>query len=801
MRRYPLFILLFALLAIFVVSGCENKESAKQKLVVWGLQSSDESKGLDAVVAEFERMHTDIDVKVLSMGAGGTNQQKLLTAIAGNVPPDVIRQDRFFIGDWASRDAFIPLDDLVNRDRNKPDGVRKEDYYPACWNEAIYKKKLYAIACNTDDRALYYNRTLFRKAGLDPDRPPRTWDELKVYAKKLTIFGENKSFKQVGYIPMWGNSFLHIYAFANNGEFMSPDGLKCTLNDKRSVEALDFMKSFYDDLGGVDAVNAFAAGFKVNELDPFVTGMVAMKIDGNWVLNNIARYAPDLDFAVAPAPVPTARYEGKPPFTKKDSQFITWSGGFSYAVPRGAKDKEMSWTFIKWMLSPEANRIFNREQKKYNLSRNKPFVPEMTANVKINEMIFNEFAPKNPRFRKPLRQFIDLMQVSKWRPTTFVGQRLWDEQLRAIDQATRNKKSSADALGEATTLVQKELDKILSRSKYSLLDWKYPAIIILLMVCVLGYFTVRVFRQYGPIGKLSQGEAVAGYLFASPWIIGFLVFTIGPIVASIILSFCDYDVLHPARWVGITNYYELLTDDWHYMSKALYNAGYLALFGLPLGLFVSLSIAMLLNTKVNGMTWYRTMYYLPSIVPVVANLILWMWVLNPEFGLLNAAWKATLTNWFHIAPPAWLSSEIYAKPALIIMGLWGAGGGMILWLAGLQGVPQHLYEAAEIDGAGWWSRFWNVTFPMLTPYLFFNLIMGTIGVLQSFEAQYIMTNGGPADATLVPVLYLFNNAFSYFKMGYASALAWILFIIILTLSLIQLKMAPRWVHYEHDKGR
>ncbi|MHB1457950.1 MAG: carbohydrate ABC transporter permease, partial [Armatimonadota bacterium] len=292
-----------------------------------------------------------------------------------------------------------------------------------------------------------------------------------------------------------------------------------------------------------------------------------------------------------------------------------------------------------------------------------------------------------------------------------------------------------------------------------------------------------------------------GFLFASPWIIGFLVFTLGPILVSIILSFCDYDVLHAARWVGINNYRELMTDDWKDLSKALYNAGYLALFGLPLGLILSLSIAMLLNTKVKGMTWYRTIYYLPSIVPVVANLILWMWVLNPQFGLLNAAWKITMSNWFNIPAPGWLASEVYAKPALIIMGLWGAGGGMILWLAGLQGVPQHLYEAAEIDGAGWWSRFWNVTFPMITPYLFFNLIMGTIGVLQSFEAQYIMTAGGPANATMVPVLYLFNNAFAYFKMGYASALAWILFAIILGLTLIQLKMAPRWVHYEAEKGK
>jgi multiple sugar transport system permease protein len=178
-----------------------------------------------------------------------------------------------------------------------------------------------------------------------------------------------------------------------------------------------------------------------------------------------------------------------------------------------------------------------------------------------------------------------------------------------------------------------------------------------------------------------------------------------------------------------------------------------------------------------------------------------MWVLNAGYGIINAAWKSTLTHWFGLAPPGWLSSEVWSKPALILMGLWGAGGGMILWLAGLQGIPQHLYEAAELDGANRWQKFRHLTLPMLTPYMFFSLIMDTIGALQTFDQVYVMTKGGPVDSTLTPVLYLFNNAFTYFKMGYASALAWILFAIILALTMAQLKLAPRWVHYESEKGK
>jgi multiple sugar transport system permease protein len=210
------------------------------------------------------------------------------------------------------------------------------------------------------------------------------------------------------------------------------------------------------------------------------------------------------------------------------------------------------------------------------------------------------------------------------------------------------------------------------------------------------------------------------------------------------------------------------------------------------------------------MSAWRTFFYLPAIMPAVAASLLWLWMFQPTHGLLNRLLDITSINallrqlpavlkFLHLSVPiTWLQSEYTSKPALILMGLWGAGGGMIIWLAGLQGVPQHLYEAAEIDGATAWHKFWHVTIPMLSPTIFFNLIMGTIGALQTFETVYVVTggSGGPLDSTLVPVLYLFNSAFRFFKMGFASALAWLMFWIILILTLIQIALAPRWVHYE-----
>jgi multiple sugar transport system permease protein len=219
------------------------------------------------------------------------------------------------------------------------------------------------------------------------------------------------------------------------------------------------------------------------------------------------------------------------------------------------------------------------------------------------------------------------------------------------------------------------------------------------------------------------------------------------------------------------------------------------MLGVPLGLAAGLGIAMLLNTEVRGMRIYRTIFYLPAIVPVVASSLLWLWVLNPEIGLVNSLLRVLGVS----DPPGWLNSPSWllgSKTAILVMGLWGAGSSMIIWLAGLKGIPRHLYEAAEIDGAGPWGRFRNVTLPMLSPYLFFNLIMGVIGTMQIFSQAYIMTRGGPDDSTLFYAYHLFNSAFRYFEMGYASAMAWILFLIVLALTLVQMWLGRRWVHYE-----
>ncbi|MGI6566580.1 MAG: carbohydrate ABC transporter permease [Limnochordia bacterium] len=288
---------------------------------------------------------------------------------------------------------------------------------------------------------------------------------------------------------------------------------------------------------------------------------------------------------------------------------------------------------------------------------------------------------------------------------------------------------------------------------------------------------------------LARREALAFYGFISPWIIGFICFTGGPIIASLYFSLTNYTLLSSPHYIGLGNYTALFNDP--LFSTSLYNTFYYTVFFVPLGIIFSFMLALLLNQKVGGLAAYRTVYYLPSIVPAVANSILWIWLLNPQWGLIN-----TVLRMVGIEGPGWLTSEVWSKPAIILMSLWGVGSWVIIFLAGLQGVPEQYYEAAEVDGATTLARFFHITLPLMTPTIFFTLITGIIGALQVFTQAYIMTNGGPVNSTLFYSLYLFRNAFNYLKMGYAAAMAWILFVIILILTIIQFRLAQRWVFYE-----
>lgn len=300
-------------------------------------------------------------------------------------------------------------------------------------------------------------------------------------------------------------------------------------------------------------------------------------------------------------------------------------------------------------------------------------------------------------------------------------------------------------------------------------------------------------KRRGWLGTpLQRNEALEGYLWISPWVIGFLLFALGPIIASAYLSFTQYKIAGSPVWIGLANYREAFFVDKQFMPSLL-RTGYYSIALVTLGLSGSLIAAILLNQEIKGRAFYRALYYLPSLTPVVALALLWRWLLQPQVGLVNF-----LLSKVGVHGPGWLADSNWAIPALVLVGLWASigGGRMIIFLAGLQGVPKELYESAQIDGANAIQRFLRITLPMISPVIFFNLILGVIGSFSVFSVAFIATEGGPNYATWFYMLHLYYNAFSYFQMGYASALAWIFFVIIFILSFIQIKLSNRWVYYE-----
>ena len=288
---------------------------------------------------------------------------------------------------------------------------------------------------------------------------------------------------------------------------------------------------------------------------------------------------------------------------------------------------------------------------------------------------------------------------------------------------------------------------------------------------------------------MQRAEWRDGWLFAMPFLIGVTVFWIGPMLYSLFLVTQDWDMLGPPQFVGLSNITNAISDP--LVSKALYNTAYYTFISVPLQLMIALMLALALNQKLRGQAIYRTVFYLPAITPAVAFAVVWMQIFNADFGVFNNILRS-----LGLPGLNWLFNPNIAKPAFILMSMWTVGPQMVIFLAGLQSVPVELLEAAEIDGANAWQRFWRIVIPMLSPVIFFNLIIGIIGSFQVFNSAFIMTNGGPQNATLFVVLYVYLNGFRFFKMGYAATLAWILFWIIMAFTALQFVVGNRWVYYE-----
>jgi multiple sugar transport system permease protein len=302
---------------------------------------------------------------------------------------------------------------------------------------------------------------------------------------------------------------------------------------------------------------------------------------------------------------------------------------------------------------------------------------------------------------------------------------------------------------------------------------------------------IAVKTSWRELGKLQRQEAIIGILMALPFILGFLIFTAGPMLVGLYASFTKWDIVSTPKWIGLDNYIRMLNGKDRYFYQSLKVTVIYVLISAPIHVVLDIIIASLLNMKLKGTNFFRSIFYLPYILPVVATVVLWSWVFNPDYGLVNHALFQ-----LGIDGPKWLVDEKWALLTIVIMNLQYLGFGMMVMLAGLQRVPQELYEAAEMDGAGWWQKTWNVTLPIVSSVIFFIIIIHITGSFQTFTQSYLLTGGGPNYATYFYFLHLYNEAWVSFRMGYASALAWVLFIIVVAITALNFVVSRYWVHTE-----
>jgi multiple sugar transport system substrate-binding protein len=744
-------------------SLADDPPSRAGRVVVtyWEKWADFEKDAMQAVVDDFNRSQGRIYVDYVSVSG---IVQKTLVATQAGAPPDIAGLWANEVADLAEKNVIVPLDEYAAGTT-----VTAERYLPIFWDMVTYQGKIFGVPSTPVVIAFYWNKDLFKAAGLDPETPPRTIAELDRFAERLTKTKDG-SITQMGFLPSEPMWWPHFWPYLFGGKLWD-GGDKILLDSPENIRAFTWVQSYAKNYG-VAALQNLSASFGnfASAQDPFMGGRLAMTVQGVWLANYAAKYAPKLNYGAAPLP---ALNEGDPPKGVADTDIL--------AIPNGAKHPREAFEFIRYFSSQQATEKLALLQRKNTPLR------------EISDGFWREHG------HPYIRMFQDLASS----PATVPAQpamSVWHEYRREIANAFQQvwlvQATPEQALTEARQRIQKSWDRERSRqrAKPSVLLERAPALLVALLVALvvaLGFREHR--RTRGSLRSVRSNTSLAtGLLFFSPWGIGLLTFMALPLFMSLVYSFCDYSMLSGVRWVGLANFIDLFEDEVFWI--ALRNTMIFVVCAVPLGLLFALYTALLLDANLRGSGVYRTLVFLPSLTPMVATAFVWMWILNGQYGLLNdLISKATFG--LISQPISWLSDPRTALPSIVLMSLWGIGQTAVILLAAMQDVPSAMYEAADIDGASFWAKVRHITIPLISPVIYFNAIVAVIGALQLFTQPYIMTGGGPARATLTFTMRIYENAFTYLRMGYASAMSWILFVIILGLTLVIVRVGQRRVHY------
>jgi multiple sugar transport system permease protein len=743
----------------------------------------------------FERAHPNIRVKVESVTAN--YQEKLLAQYAAGVAPDVAMMDPGNFQKYSRRNAMLPLNDFIKKS-NYDIGA----YYPNLVAAHSLDGKLYVLPRDIAPiSVVYYNKRLFDEAGVPYPDGTWTWDfqerpELRekdfLWVMHRLTKVTNGRHVQWGYAPGWQDLLWQMCALSSGARWADDYKVptKLRYDDPGVMRAIQFTADLTLKQKWVPTPTEISSVLQSNARQIFTQQKVAMYQSGIWDVPEMRRELQkgkpgffEWDIAIAPA--------------YKDGTRAFPTGGSGYGIMASTKHPWEAWLLCSWMAgAPGMEELASTglaQPAIMKLAQSSPWIPGPDTpedqRYPRNRIITHQSVP-NVVFGPLGSEWGDASSIA-----TRVLSRVWDGSAQA-----------KDVLPASNRQAQERMDYLLGMGNLPTYNWTYGALLGAGVLALLAFWVYAPERKIRRTPRQKRENRIA-YLFVLPWILGLLLFTAGPMILSLLMSFSDWDIIQPAKWRGLGNYEEAFNFDPRFWPSLKVTLIY-TLVAVPLGLVGSLALALLLNVKVKGMPLWRTCYYLPSVASGVAASLIWKRVFMPNGGLLNAAIYGVdgKGNFLGLAdalrPLAtvdgqvnWLGSESLALPALILMSLWGVGGGMILLLAGLQNVPQYLYEAAVLDGASPWRRFRAVTIPMISPALFFSLVTGFIGSFQTFTQALLMTDGGPNDSTLFFAYHLWRSGFLSLRMGYASALAWVLFFVIMMFTVLQLKMS-KWVYYE-----
>ncbi|MDD4879317.1 MAG: extracellular solute-binding protein [Candidatus Omnitrophica bacterium] len=739
-----------ALLSLLVLCGGYNACFAKEeRTVVTFWQLSVKEDVMRSMIKEFEKDNPDIkvDVQILAWDFGF---DKIVTSIAAGNAPDLCELGSTWVPTFATGGALADVTGSLS-------GIKDKYIF---WEPLTYQERLFGAPWLVGTRALFYNKDLFRKAGLDPETPPGTWAELLEYSRKIEALGGGVHgfgiYVGEPYTP-W-QLFLP-FAWSNGAEVLSPDFKKPLIDSPEFMEAL----YFYDLLKKYSVKDRQA---QVNQA--FAEGKVGMQISGEWNLMLIPQNNPGLDYGVALVPRP---YIGK-------GEPVSFAGGEVLVIFKQSKHQQQAEKLMKFLIREDNIMKVVKSQK--------------------NVLPSSKESIKDPYFREQHKQrvFFEQMLAARAAPGHPAWQKIEEDLTRAIEEVVLLNAEPKAAIDKAAARITKVL--AVKKSKAALSDRAVYSLFaaVIFLIAAAGYIWQRLKGAAGPRKEKFRFKKAAGaYLFISPWLVIFTVFGLFPLIHSVIISFSDYNLIESSfSFVGLANYFNVLADpNFH---KALWHTIFFAVGTVPFTTAIALFCALLINRKVPFKQLYQAGLFLPVVTSVIVIASIFSYIYSPD-GLLNSfidklripAGGGSYLQLLHRPEPSWLLNTALALPCIMAMCVWSSFGYYtILFLAGLQSISSETYEASSIDGATWWGQFRYIILPQLKPIMLFIVVINSIRSFQVFPEVFAMTQGGPLGSTTTVVYYLYELGFHKFDMGTASAVGYILFLFIMGFTLIQLKI-------------